>query len=318
MPFFQVDDDFWSNRKVVAMIDEEGFARASQALTLWTLAGSRGQKGGYDGVVTLAQGARLTTDRAATKRAAALLVKHGLWHAPGHECAKCPQPPDDAWVFHDWYQFGYATGEAVRVKNEKAKELRNAAIVEAVWRRDTHPDGHPRCRYCSRKVVRPSRTKGGDRRSREIGQLDHIDPTRAIGPSNIVVACPDCNQHKAQRSPEQASMTLLPPPADQSPINPEINPAINPGSIHEVSPTRARGGAGAGGVRAGSELGNGGVLAGQGAGGAAPLIPVASADGSPWHNHHGPPPSEDLIHEATCAVHQQPMPCGKCLREAQR
>lgn len=37
-----------------------------------------------------------------TKADAANLVAADLWHTPGHQCASCPQPPEGAWVFHNW------------------------------------------------------------------------------------------------------------------------------------------------------------------------------------------------------------------------
>jgi 5-methylcytosine-specific restriction endonuclease McrA len=350
--FFQVDDNFHSNPKVMAMLEAEGFTRASTALTLWTLSGSLLRDAGLDGVVTLGQAAKATMDRTAARKAAALLVQYRLWHAPGHTCAICPQPPENGWIFHDWFQFGYGTGEAEKTAVAKRKELRNPAIVEAVWARDTHPDGHARCRYCGRKVVRKS-GRGGDRRSTLVGQLDHIDPSRAIGAVNIVVACSECNQTKAQRLPETAGLTLLPAPSqaeisatarpetvippvtsqatapsvaagqsdatspDQYENQNGINTGSMTGSIPEVSPPRARARTGAGGVGTGVGLGSPGSSEGDdvdrgGRGGLAPDVPLGAPWGSPWKGHSGPPPSEDLIDEATCSEHGLPEPCRRC------
>lgn len=263
MSFFQVDDDLVSNHKTRALIEGEGFARAALAGYLWTLTGSLARKSGTDGVVTLGAATSVTLDRAAAKRGAALLVKYRFWHAPGHDCEACPQPPEGAWVFHQWFQFRYGTGAAERVKSDKVAELRNVAIIEAVWARDTDADGVARCRYCARAVRRPSSGKGGDRRSKDIGHLDHVDPTKAIGATNIVVACQDCNQTKAAKTPEQAGMTLLPAPINTQ-INTQINAAINPGPTAEVSPAGARVHGGAGGA---------GVGPGSGRGGAVPIVP---------------------------------------------
>jgi len=325
MAFFQVDDKFHANRKVMSMIDEEGPSKAGQAVMLWTLAGSLSRDAGLDGVITLAHGARLITDRAATKRAAALLVKHGLWHAPGHDCEKCPQPPDGAWIFHEWFQFRYGTGEAERTKNAKARELRDDAITEAVWARDARADGTFGCRYCEKPVTKPARGgHGGARRGKTVGHLDHVDPTKAIGASNIAVTCADCNQKKGQRTPEQAGMVLLPPPAQRpsrsssDQVGDQV--AIKSESSSEVSPARARARRGAGGVGNGEgsrkgEAGSSAGSAGVGLAGAAPTVPVAARFGSPWKGHHGPPPDPDLIDQATCAQHDQPLPCRVCLDE---
>lgn len=265
--FFQVDDDYQSNHKVLALIEGETWGRAGAAVGLWTLAGSLCRKAGTDGVVTVGKAARLTGDRPGATRSAALLVKYELWHASGHTCEACPQPPDGAWIFHQWFQFRYGTGAAERVQAEKRRELRPGAIVESVWARDTDSNGVARCRYCATVVDRPSKGKGGDRRSKNIAWLDHVDPFKAIGASNIVVSCQSCNQTKAQRTPEQADMILLPPP---------INDGINPGSIgrptEEVLPRGTR----VGGVGVGAGIG---VGSGLGRGGPAPVVPMVDP---PW------------------------------------
>lgn len=318
MAFFQVDDKFASNHKVRAMIEGEGFAKASAGVALWTLSGSLARLSGFDGVITLGNATSVTLDRSAARRAAEMLVRYGLWHAPGHECEACPQPPDGAWVFHQWFQFNYGTGTAERAKTAKGKELRTPEVVEAVWARDTDGAGQAHCRYCGRKVRRPSKAHGGDRRSAAVGQLDHVDPTKAIGASNIVVACPPCNQQKAQRTPEAAGMTLRPPPQIKTADQDEIKPPINPGSTTEVSPPRARSRAGAGGVRAGVVVGSGRVSqrdAGAGQAGLAADAPVGARWGSPWKDHHGRPPTDELIHAATCSEHGLPMPCSRCFAQ---
>ncbi|QIK83097.1 HNH endonuclease [Sanguibacter sp. HDW7] len=316
MAFFQVDDDFPTNHKIERMIEDESAARAAPAIMLWVLAGASSRKQGTDGATTAKRATRLMGGDAALARAAAkLLVKHGLWHAPKHGCEKCPDTPAASWVFHDWKQFGYAPGASERIQKDKQKELRRPEIVEAVWARDTDAHGVARCRYCSMRVEKPARgSHGGKRRGDAVGQLDHVDPTKAIGPTNIVVACPDCNRTKGQRTPEQAGMTLKPPPqradvpagqgaSDQ--VNDQV--AIKTGSSSEVSPTRARPRAGAGGVLVGSGLGSPGVA------GAAPVVPVPARFGpSVWQGHHGPPPDPDLIAQATCPDHGHPRPCRTC------
>lgn len=323
MAFFQVDDKFSSNHKVRAMVESEGYNKASQAIALWVLSGSLARLSGLDGVITLGNATSVTLDRTAARRGAALLVRYGLWHAEGHGCEACPQPPAGAWVFHQWFQFSYGTGAAERVKTAKGKELRTPEIVEAVWARDTDAHGVARCRYCGKRVHRPPRKHGGDRRSSSLGHLDHVDPTKAVGPSNIAVACAGCNQHKAQRTPEQAGLKLLPPPSrtgtdqdeNQDEIKTGTNPAIKTKPSPEVSPPRARARAGAGGVGVGVRTG---VEVEEGSAGAVPLATVAGRWGSPWKDHHGPPPPDDLVTAATCPTHDQPMPCASCHGEGYR
>jgi len=59
------------------------------------------------------------------------------------------------------------------------------------------------CRYC------------GVRLSKEDATLDHVIPRSRYGENNIqnlVTACSACNQEKADRTPEEAGMKLLPVP----------------------------------------------------------------------------------------------------------
>lgn len=313
--FFQVDDKLHANPKVNAMLDELGLGKAGPALALWTLAGSRARDAGYDGVLTTALLGRLVGDRRVALRAAAVLVRFGLWHEPGHDCPRCPPVEEGTFLFHDWFQFGYGTAAAEKVAVAKRKELRTPGVVEAVWARDTGPDGKPRCRYCAREVVRPKH--GGNRKTATIGQLDHVDPTLADGPRNIVVACPDCNRTKGQRTPEQAGMSLLPAPTPTVQVH---------GSSHGgVPPAGARAGTGVAGVGPGS--GTGEVRQGRGSGerptevgraGEPPPTEVPARFGSPWRDHSGPPPPPELIDQATCPDHGHPTPCRTCAAETYR
>lgn len=264
-----MDDDLTVKPKYEDLIAQFGSSKAMEALGVWTAAGSRARKSGYDGVLTEAVLVRVVGDVRVVRRGAAALVSTGFWHAPGHGCEACPQPAKGSWIFHQWFQFRYGTGDAEKVKADKVAELRNATIIEAVWARDTASDGVAHCRYCTKVVRRPSSGKGGDRRSKDIGHLDHVDPTKAIGATNIVVACQDCNQGKAAKTPEQAGMTLLPAPINTQ-INTQTNTAINADPTAEVSPPGTHTHGGAGGA---------GVGPGLGRGGAVPIVPSVDR---PW------------------------------------
>jgi len=68
-----------------------------------------------------------------------------------------------------------------------------------VWLRDKG-----RCQYCQRKTSLADFT------------FDHVVPQSQGGPTrweNIVVACPECNHRKRDRTPQQAKMFLRTPPA---------------------------------------------------------------------------------------------------------
>jgi len=64
-----------------------------------------------------------------------------------------------------------------------------------------------KCQYCGRKVSTESMTQ------------DHVVPKSQGGKTcweNIVTCCADCNAKKANRTPKQAKMTLIKPPAKPS------------------------------------------------------------------------------------------------------
>jgi 5-methylcytosine-specific restriction endonuclease McrA len=71
-----------------------------------------------------------------------------------------------------------------------------------VWTRDGG-----KCQYCGARVSRNEFT------------FDHIIPKSRGGATawtNIVIACIDCNQNKANRTPEEAKMKLLSRPIEPS------------------------------------------------------------------------------------------------------
>jgi hypothetical protein len=73
-----------------------------------------------------------------------------------------------------------------------------------IYRRDNNT-----CQYC------------GKRKSSEELSVDHVVPRCQGGLTtweNIVVACTDCNAHKAGRTPDEAGMTLL-----SIPVRPKYN-----------------------------------------------------------------------------------------------
>jgi hypothetical protein len=65
-----------------------------------------------------------------------------------------------------------------------------------------------KCRYCGSLV------SWTDRRGQRGATYDHVDPNGGSLIENLVIACRGCNSRKGCRTPEQASMTLLPPPSD--------------------------------------------------------------------------------------------------------
>lgn len=231
MPFFQVDDHLHANRKTRALAgrmlagDPSGFA----ALGVWSMAGSMSQDVGTDGVVSLQMLISIGYDAAAMTQLAHQLVDAGLWHAPGHECARCePVPAVDptsglpmaCWRFHDWWEMKYDRAAAVREARAKRKELQDPAVVNTVWLRDCvdPADSALRnqgaCRYCGRMVKRYDRSSK-DEAARPT--IDHVDPTKAAGVRNLALACFGCNRSKGKRTPADAGMALRPAPRTLTP-----------------------------------------------------------------------------------------------------
>ncbi|MCR6706568.1 MAG: HNH endonuclease [Cellulomonas sp.] len=253
MPFFQVDDRLHANRKARALTgrmlagDDSGLA----ALGVWTLAGSQSQDVGTDGLVSLQSLMSLVFDRSAALELARLLVDAGLWHAPGHDCDRCdPVPAEDpvsgveqpCWRFHDWWALKYDPAAVVRETRAKRAELQDPATVNSVWLRDCIDPLDPvlkaqaNCRYCGRLVKRADRSSK-DENAR--ATLDHVDPTKAKGVRNLVVACGGCNRAKGRRTPAEAGMNLRPAPRRLTPAQEAVAAAETSPSVPlaaEVSP----------------------------------------------------------------------------------
>ena len=210
--FFQIDDQFHVNQKAKTLARKAlmGDIRGLAALGLWTMAGSTIQAAGTDGVTDVEDLVAITLNHGVAVELADLMVSAGLWHANGHECERCPEVQAGTYLYHDWFAMGYDTAAQVKTKRAKAKELKDPNLIAAVWARDCIDDpANPAvglCRYCQTEVRRM------DRRSDIAPEMDHVDPRKACGPRNVVLACRKCNRTKAARTPEQAGMTLHPAP----------------------------------------------------------------------------------------------------------
>lgn len=299
MPFFMVDDQFHVNRKTEALIDKGDVGLA--ALGLWALMGSVVQaQTGADGRMSDSAWRKSIGDKRKFVKLARLLVEVGLWEER--------DDGEPGWQFHDWWDIGYIPGEKVKLNRKRTKEMKNPDIVNAVKARDGD-----RCRYCGRKVNWADRTGDGG------ATYDHVIPGLAAGVTNLVVACRKCNRLKAQRTPEQAGMTLLPPPAGPdsttaatlaTPLE-RTRSGPGPDQVDEqdsATPHRAGNRSGPG-LGPGNGEGDDEVTAGP-AGRPPPDIPTAPGHtGSPWHNWRGRPPDVD---EPKCAEHGLDLPCRKC------
>ncbi|GGL83368.1 HNH endonuclease [Glutamicibacter protophormiae] len=215
MPFFQVDDQLHVNPKASALAEKalQDDLVGIAAMGLWTMAGSVTQAALTDGLVSHIQLMKILLNSDAVDLLAGQLVETGLWHTAGHACEQCPAVKEGHYLFHDWFQFGYDTGDNVRLARAKRKELADPQIRADVWARDAEDFpkcSRGKCRYCGDMVFK--KTSKGDKRP----ELDHIDPTLAVGARNIVLSCAACNREKGRRNPEQAGKTLRPAPVRET------------------------------------------------------------------------------------------------------
>lgn len=194
MPDFRVSDTAAEHPKLRAA----GLAAAG----LWAAAGSWSMNPAHltDGWVP----AYFVDGWQGGRRCARRLVEVGLW-------AEYTRNGIQGFQFHDWLDFQRS---AEQVQSEKEAALVRRALysdpdlIAAVRARDGD-----RCRYCGRKV------SWTNRRGSSGATFDHVIPIPHGGLNtleNVVVACRGCNSGKRSRTPEQAGMTLLPPPKSKS------------------------------------------------------------------------------------------------------
>lgn len=206
MTWFKVDDG-WARHPKTRKAGKDGRA-------LWMTAGVECASAKTDGHVA----AHLVRDYAYladvnVKKAAAALVAAGLWHDSTtiRECRSCRHVAGElepgSFYFHDWTDWQPTKDETLlptdRLRwKRKAALKRDRLLCERIVERD-----RSRCRYCSIRV------NWQDRRGPVGGTYDHVDPDGDNSLENVVVACRRCNGRKKDRTPEEAGMVLLDPPA---------------------------------------------------------------------------------------------------------
>ena len=123
----------------------------------------------------------------------------------------------------------YRPGHVEAINRAKKEELNSSELRRAIWLRDCDDPTQPLkvatvpCAYCGQTLS--NATRRGDRAP----ELDHVDPTKAIGAANIVIACRACNAKKGNRTLQEQGMRLrpLPPRADGTPRGLGITPQNN-------------------------------------------------------------------------------------------
>jgi len=134
------------------------------------------------------------------RRLALELAAAGLWTVTGtgYELVDWLKDQPAAAVWDDDVQ---------RERWARGKQLlRNRDLCHRIQERDQHI-----CRYCGTRV------NWTDRKGKDGGTYDHIDPDGPNSIGNVVVACRRCNGRKKDRTPDQAGLTLAPAPKPGTP-----------------------------------------------------------------------------------------------------
>ncbi|MFJ9644986.1 mucin-2 [Streptomyces sp. NPDC101206] len=117
MPWFKIDDASHSHPKFMAA--------GNAALGLWLRCGAYSAQHLTEGHIPAAVAKAYGTPPQARK-----LVAVGLWHEPGHDCPRCPQP-DAGYIVHDFFEGGRNSTRA------QVEASRKGAAERAAKHRDS-------------------------------------------------------------------------------------------------------------------------------------------------------------------------------------
>lgn len=205
MTWFRLSDDW--------LMTPKAQAAGLQGRALWMAVGAgHCAKDDTDGVI---DGRMLKVLAAAAevnlKRAAEALVDAGLWHTPENlrGCPPCHETARKRGGLQagDFFHHGFLetnldqagkNDQIARNRDLRRRKIRaNKALVAEL--RTRHRD---RCAYCD--VLTVWIEQNPDRKSKSIGEIDHVDPFGPdYSPSNLVVACKGCNADKKERTPAE-------------------------------------------------------------------------------------------------------------------
>lgn len=187
MPWVRIDDSFAENPKIARLSDS--------ALALWVTGLAYCNRNLTDGFIPRMVGlGQLRFCDGNTLPHISELEEIGLW-----------EKVDGGWQVHDYLEFQPAKADVLA---QREKDRRRAAMNadRNLAKRIRARDGDL-CRYCGIEV------DWRDRKSAKGGTYDHVIPFPKGDESddNLVVSCRGCNARKGSRTPEEASMLLLPP-----------------------------------------------------------------------------------------------------------
>lgn len=117
MPWVRFDDQFPANRKVEALSDPA--FRLHVSAIFWC---ARNLTDGWVPQNDLDMAAPRTS-RLPEKLVHQQLVPRDLWHAPGHTCKDCLDPPD-GWVIHDYLEFQPSKAQVEKERSDARERQR--------------------------------------------------------------------------------------------------------------------------------------------------------------------------------------------------
>jgi 5-methylcytosine-specific restriction endonuclease McrA len=179
-------DDEWENGRMIRQAGTAAFGLYTRC-GLWI---ARQGPEGTDGFVP----ADLAADYG-TREWAAKLVAAGLWEVVEGG-------------FHDPHYLKRNPSAAQVAKRRATWTRKQALFRDPELRQAVRARDRDLCRYCGVRV------RWNDRKGSGGGTYDHVDPNGPNALTNLVVCCRGCNAAKSDRTPEQAGMTLRPPPPD--------------------------------------------------------------------------------------------------------
>lgn len=164
-----------------------------------------------DGHIPKALVARLS-DRKQPAKLAAKLIDVELWHEAGHACKRCPQPPSDEYVIHDYLEHQRSSEQVAEIKAKRAaagkrggnKKASNAKQKPSKLLGTGYASAQANGTPDTEEVLRTSQTEEPLRGSQtEIPPSAGADePRRAVNPGDVVKSYVD--GAKAGRQPRPA------------------------------------------------------------------------------------------------------------------
>ena len=106
-PTFRVSDGMPEHPKIEAA--------GGDAAWLWVCAMAFCSRNKTDGVISVRK-AHTVSDRKRPEKLTAVLVRERMFHEPGHDCIRCPQPMRGYFVIHDYldWQCSFAAEQRMR------------------------------------------------------------------------------------------------------------------------------------------------------------------------------------------------------------